>query len=191
MADAPEKVKWGGALTWDGADTIYAFRGGDTKDFWSYDIPTGFWATDASDPPDPPDALDLVNQGGSLVFADGDVYALRGGDQVDFWRFDADGTKTWSTTPANFSVLVGRGGALASDGVDIIYALRGSDTKEIYRYQITDDAAGWIRGPDIPEQMREGGTLMFLGGDVYATQGRQQTEFLKISPLPPFVAPPP
>ena len=51
---------------------------------------------------------------------------------------------------------------------------------------ISQDAYGWIIGPDIPLQMREGGTLVFLGGDVYATQGRQRPDFLRISPLSPF-----
>ena len=184
LEDAPGGVKWGGALTWDGADTIYAFRGGDTRDFWSYSIEEDEWTSEA-------DAPGSVKEGGALVFVEGAVYAMRGGAEFDFWRFDvgvgnpAPGG-TWDTAPADFPVTVGRGGAITSDGVDLIYALRGDDTKEIYRYQISDDAAGWIRGPDIPEQMREGGTLVFFGGDVYATQGRQTTEFLKISPLPPF-----
>ena len=47
-------------------------------------------------------------------------------------------------------VPLARGGALASDGNDIIYALRGDDTKEIWRYQISKKE--WAPGPDIPRQ---------------------------------------
>lgn len=198
-ADLPKGngVKWGGSLAWDGNDTIYAFQGGDTPNFWRYDI-----AADLVGDPKPwtplPDAPDVVKEGGALVFLEGDpadasddtVYAMQGGGDVGFWKFDpgAGPMGTWSQQQtANLEITIGRGGALATDGDDLIYALRGDDTKEIWRYQIFENE--WAQGPDIPLPMREGGTLVFLGGDVYATQGRQQNEFLRISPLPPFQGP--
>ena len=82
---------------------------------------------------------------------------------------------------------------MATDGVDIIYALRGDDSGEIYRYVISNDAEGWIKGPDIiktsVDKMGEGATLGYLAGDVYATQGDGKRVVLRISPLPPFPGP--
>lgn len=196
MANAPGDVKWGGSLAWDDDEGgyIYAFRGGDRSDFWRYDIsdgPLGSWDTTLE--PAPGD----VRDGGALVYVEDDngrsVYAMRGGSTTDFWRFDIDvNGGQWAldlgdNPPAPIDQPVGRGGALASDGLGLIYALRGNDTKEIYRYVIDQDT--WAIGPDIPLPMREGGSLVVLNGDVYATQGRQQNEFLRISPLPPFLDP--
>ena len=145
--------------------------------------------------------VDTVRDMGALVFVDNGngarIYAMRGGRTIDFWKFDIDPTKpqggVWDDLlDDDFPVPVGRGGALTTDGLGLVYALRGDDTKEIYRYIVPDvfgdeDIEGqWVIGPDLPLQMREGGSLVVLDGDVYATQGRQRNELLRISPLPPF-----
>ena len=50
------------------------------------------------------------------------VYALRGGGQTAFWRYDV-AANTWSAmSPA--PAAIGAGGALAYTGGDFIYALR-------------------------------------------------------------------
>ena len=61
------------------------------------------------------------------------VYALRGGGQTAFWRYDV-AANTWSVmspVPAG----IGAGGALAYTGGDFIYALRGGGTRDFYRVQ--------------------------------------------------------
>ncbi len=80
MANAPEKVKWGGALAYDGTNYIYAFRGDDEKDFWRYSISGNSWEPLT-------DAPDKVKEGGALAYANGYVYALQGKDQKSFWRY--------------------------------------------------------------------------------------------------------
>ena len=82
MASAPEKVKWGGALAYDGTNYIYAFRGDEEKDFWRYSISGNTWETLT-------DAPDKVKEGGALVRAGDYIYALQGKDQKAFWRYSA------------------------------------------------------------------------------------------------------
>ena len=41
-------VKQGGALTTDGAGTIYALRGDGTQAFWAYDVATDTWTAKAN-----------------------------------------------------------------------------------------------------------------------------------------------
>jgi len=66
MADAPATVKYGGALTYDGTDYIYALRGNDTKSFWRYNIAADSWISMAWT--SMADAPDKVKDGGALAY---------------------------------------------------------------------------------------------------------------------------
>lgn len=79
MADTPDKVQWGGSLTYDGSD-IYALRGKDSKDFWKYDITSNTWSPIADTP-------DKVKEGGSLTYDGNGIYTLRGKDTKSFWKY--------------------------------------------------------------------------------------------------------
>ncbi len=59
MADLTDKVRQGGALTYDGS-YIYALRGNDKKNFWRYDIANDAWAHMANTP-------EKVKEGGALT----------------------------------------------------------------------------------------------------------------------------
>jgi hypothetical protein len=109
----------GAALASDGT-YLYAMRGGGTADFWRYST-TDAWDALTSVP-------FAVDAGGALAYAEdggaGYVYALRGDDQQDFERFQiSDGT--WSAM-ASTTTGADDGAALAWDGQNTIYALRGN-----------------------------------------------------------------
>ncbi|MEO0068625.1 MAG: T9SS type A sorting domain-containing protein [candidate division WOR-3 bacterium] len=74
----------GAALTADTFGVIYALRGGNTPEFWLYDIISNTWQR-------LPDIPEPVNSGGALTFARrGDyffVYALIGGGSTHFYHY--------------------------------------------------------------------------------------------------------
>ena len=147
MADAPDKVKEGGALTY--AETyIYALQGKDKKCFWRYDIASDTWTSMA-------DAPDKVKEGGALAY-DGSsyIYALRGDGKKDFWRYDI-ASDSW-TSMADAPDNVKEGGALTYDGT-YIYAFRGDNGKDFWRYDIASDT--WTSMVDAPDKVKWGGAL--------------------------------
>ena len=97
MDTAPASVRYGATLTWDGSDTIYAFRGGSGNssavccdDFWSYDISGDNWSTGVADP------TENVHEGASLAYVSGDIYATRGDNTIDCWQYNVAGD-SWTT----------------------------------------------------------------------------------------------
>jgi hypothetical protein len=78
------KVKDGAALVWNGANRIYAFKGGKTAEFWAFGLaaPADTWLSMADIP-----GAKLVTTGGALGFGGGFCYALKGGGTREFWRF--------------------------------------------------------------------------------------------------------
>jgi hypothetical protein len=137
-----------------------------------FDIDEGSWETLAT----APRALD---GGGSLVFAGGYVYALRGGTSRDFWRYDiAEGAwEIRARTPAS----VGWGGSLAWDsslawdGSDTIYALRGALRDDFWMYSLS--VGTWTPLARAPQRVYEGGALVVIAGDVYALRGDDTVDF--------------
>ena len=127
------------------------------------------------------------------VYVSASVYAFRGCGKYDFWRFDVgEGAPApggiWAILPpADFPEKVKKGGALTTDGGDNIYALRGEDKNEVWRYHIGRD--GWDKGPFLPDKVKEGGAITFVGGDIHVMPGRNKKDFWKLSPLPPFAGP--
>ena len=53
--------------------------------FWQFDLRANTWAPSPNTPA-------TVNQGGALAYDGANLYALRGGIQVAFWRFDLTAT---------------------------------------------------------------------------------------------------
>ena len=85
-----KKVKDGAAMTADDSVTIYALKGGNTQEFWSYNVLSDRWVE-----------LDTiprisrrkgVKAGGSIVYVpnqtakgNGELYALKGNNTDEFW----------------------------------------------------------------------------------------------------------
>ncbi len=84
-----KKVKSGGALTYDAiTNKIYAFKGGGTQEFWSYDIYTNIWTFQETIPTLPPgDKRSVVKAGGSLTALNGRIFAFKGNKRNEFWQY--------------------------------------------------------------------------------------------------------
>lgn len=99
------------------------------------------------------------------------VYALRGANTNTFARFNLT-SGAW-VTRANTPASIAKGGALTSDGVNLIYALRGGTQQAFYAYNSTTNA--WTTLANTGVNVDEGGALVFLevGGVkyVYALMG--------------------
>jgi outer membrane protein assembly factor BamB len=123
------------------------------------------------------DAPATVEEGGSLIHGDGSyLYALRGNEQQDFWRYDiaADNWTAMADTPAK----VKEGGSLVYDNANSIYALRGNDQKDFWKYTIPGDF--WISLEDAPAKVKAGGSMVYDGDScIYALRGNEEKGFWK------------
>lgn len=158
LASTPAGVRAGGAITSIGGTTIYAFRGNETDDFWTYDIATDQWNTVLADPTDTPE---IVASGGDLVTYDNEtpgnsaddiIYAIRGANSSEFWSYDPN-TDIWTYeayAPVAMSATSGTiteygGMTYAPEIGDIFatpgYASNGIENNEtvawLYRYKLS------------------------------------------------------
>ena len=147
MPSAPPgtKPKWdkGSWLAYDGGGTIYAHKG-KYNELWPFNLATHAWGTQLASMP-------LISRysGKSKKSKDGSsgaaygshVYALKGGNTCEFWRYDAV-TDSWyekDTMPQVGSTLkkkrVKGGGDIVSYGDWwAFFALKGNKTLELWRY---------------------------------------------------------
>jgi len=159
MQPAPSGAhrKWygGSFLVFDGDHTIYAHKAR-YHELWAYDTKTDKWSGTRLN------GMPFVGRsartrksrdGGSGAWLEGDIYALKGGNTSEFWRYDAT-ANTWtefdSLPPMGSSGKVRKvraGGSMVSvDGT--LFALKGNKTNELWRYGLPLASA--------PQPSREG-----------------------------------
>ncbi len=151
---------------------IFRFRGANTKEFDEYLIATDSWVSHAQTP-------DTIGHGGALAWGGGNyIYAFRGENgginsrpTSDFYIYDI-ANDSWSSGPSA-PKKVGKGGALAWDGGNYIYAFRGDKNKDFWRFNIS--ANSWETLADAPNQIGYGGALVVVNGAVYGTRGDGST----------------
>jgi len=138
-------------------------------------LSTGGWSTLA-------DALANVGAGGALAYAGGDyIYALRGNNTDDFWRYSISGN-SWASL-ANTPTNIQAGGALVYTGGDYIYAFQGNGSTAFWRYSISQDS--WDDTlPPAPDTIGDGGALTYDGTYIYAFRGGNRDDFWRFSPGP-------
>jgi hypothetical protein len=154
LAEAPTGVKAkydkGSWLLYDEASArVYAHKA-KYHELYAYSLDSLSWG-----PLQP--GMPLVNNqtgkskkskdGGDAVLIDGVVYALKGGNTIDFYALDL-ATMTWAERETIPSVgttgkkkRVKGGGSMATDGVAVT-ALKGNKTLEVWRYVPTAQYAG-------------------------------------------------
>ncbi len=115
-----------------------------------------------------------VKDGGWLVAADNRVFTLRGNKTTDFYAFDpyAPDSAAWTAlVPMPFappsSKPPRKGAAAATDAERYIYATKGNNTLEYWRYDISRDT--WEQLPDVPlgannRRIRGGTSLAYVPG---------------------------
>jgi hypothetical protein len=80
------RFRRGAALTSDGERWVYAFKGGNSNEFWCYDIFNRSWAQTDDVPLS--NRGRRVGDGGALAWLGGKVYALKGNGTREFWCYD-------------------------------------------------------------------------------------------------------
>jgi hypothetical protein len=167
---------------------VYALKGNNTREFYRYDPGTDRWETMESIPAAGGSGTNRpVRRGAILASVGGKLYAAKGGNTLEFWRYDpvklSAGWTQLADVPADGSRLksgVAAAGALIGDTA-FVYLLKGSNTHEFYRYNAVTN--GWQRLTDAPagysgRSFRSGSALTFDGiGSIYVLKGSTNESF--------------
>lgn len=178
LANAPGSITTGGALAYEDS-AVYGLQGGGSTAFWSYNIAADTWSSETS-------TQLPVEDGGALVSADGDLYGFHSESICTFlgclealWELTASGWSRTSFHPGSgfFSYdIVGPGASLAYTGGNHIFALRGNDSADFWRY--STNANNWNTRADAPGGVGAGGSLTYDGQNtLYAFQGDGASSF--------------
>lgn len=137
-----------------------------------------------------------IKDGGSLVAVGSYLYALRGNKSNEFYKYFPHGD-SWSrmesipftykpgTTTIN-NKKVANGASLCYDGENTIYATKGNNTYEFWKYDLVNDT--WLRQAYVPsaKPLKGGTALVFKNHKVYLLAGSQkvtaQTNFFEFTP---------
>jgi hypothetical protein len=129
----------GSGITSDGTGNIWALKGR-YDEFFAYDAASDEWTYEDSLPSRGRSGKKKkASDGAALAYCPSGVYALKGGNTVEFWRYDvAQGTwyqQTDMPLPPKRGKKVKAGGALAyAPDVNALYALKGGSTREFWSY---------------------------------------------------------
>jgi len=188
MADMPHGVKYknvkdGGSLAYDpDSGLIYAFKGNNTYEFYSYNLVTGAWLTRDSIPALSNGKKKPVKAGGALCVRQGKVYAVKGNKTSDFWRFDPSSppdSRWYKLTDVPLgpnSRGVKSGTCLVAGVGDSIFLLKGGST-EFWLYDVAQGTWDSLAPPDsetIESRTRwNAGSCLAFDGDnvIYALKG--------------------
>ena len=130
----PVDVGAGASMTFDGVRYIYLTRGGNTNNFYRFDVNGSSgskWITQTN-------VAATLNSGSEIVYKNNYIYALRGNNTNTFLRYDI-GTTTWSDAavadlPSGANVT--GDGILMDLGGDKLMACRGNNTTICYEYSV-------------------------------------------------------
>ncbi|MCX6842414.1 MAG: T9SS type A sorting domain-containing protein [candidate division WOR-3 bacterium] len=146
-ADVPpgaknKKVKWGGALAAGLDGRIYALKGNGKGQFFAYDPMGDVWSELESIPRFGSTGKKKgVKNGGALVWAGDELYAVKGNKTLEFWRYSAgEGWREKRSVP-NTNGVITDGAGLAWSGTNV-YLLKGSKTYGCCSYFADRDSWG-------------------------------------------------
>lgn len=136
------RINYGSAMAYnDDTETIYMVTGGSNDEFAQYDVEANTWDALSADTPD---MNVTVNEGGSLEYLDGYVYALPGINRPELLKYDVTEGKWDSITlnadasgsyDGNEMVFVPNGVDCA-DATGCLFIMRGDTSVTFYRYDI-------------------------------------------------------
>ncbi|OYD16987.1 hypothetical protein CH330_01195 [candidate division WOR-3 bacterium JGI_Cruoil_03_51_56] len=176
------EVKDGGSLAFIPDSLVFAFKGNNTTEFYSYNIHTEEWTTEESIPREGSSGRrKRVKRGGRLEpDSSYHIYALKGNNTFEFWRYSVAGDTGWveqKSYPLGPSGRKVKGGTGMSfvPSLDRFYSCKGSNTFEFYAFDIPADS--WLTMANVPGGERNRkckyGTCMAFDGDntIYLLKG--------------------
>ncbi|MDY0097144.1 MAG: fibronectin type III domain-containing protein [Candidatus Dojkabacteria bacterium] len=147
--------------------------------FFSYSITDNVWTELATAP-------NTIYYGGGVVGGpDGYIYAMRGNNSTDFWRYSI-ANNTWETSISSVPLTVGYGGSMVFDGKQYIYVLRGNNSDFFWRYDTFSDTWESLRKVDFGAPVDNVNNNVYTDGSlaidrvnqlIYATQGNYLSGF--------------
>jgi hypothetical protein len=185
------RPKGGACLTVRPASEIFALKGNNTREFYLYHVGANVWETRES-LPYAAEKKKRAGKGAALAYAaDRDlVYALKGNNTTEFWAYDplADSWVRKSDIPLGplGKRLKGGSALVCVPTAGALYALKGSKTRELWRYD--PDRDSWGERQSIPaglsgKPVGDGGSLACdAAGTLYALKGNNLSEFYSYDP---------
>ncbi len=151
-------VRVAGDLAYDGDSILYVMKGSNTTEFYGLDLRLNVWSESLDQTTLIGPTNRRVKAGGAMAYHNGYLYALKGGNTLEFWRYDFAGDSWFRRTDIPYSptgprVKVKRGAALAA-AETTLFCLKGSYGYEFWEYKPAGDTASGFRFSGRPE--REG-----------------------------------
>ena len=172
-------VYGGDCLTFAG-DKIYALKGNNTRDFYSYDIITNQWAIKCSVPYFIFDSLRTlkrnVRSGTAIVSSDSLIFMVKGGAPGELWVYNINNDSWIQKRPLWQAKNLKPGTGLAYYNGCIYCLVGGSKNFEFYQYNINQDT--WTLLNPAPagrynNRYRDGSCIVYGGdGKIYVLKGR-------------------
>ncbi len=196
-----KKAKAGTALCY-GDNQIFAIKGGNSQDFYAYDLLTNTWTERCTIPllintPTGPVVLKKPYYGAGLVYAsiNRQVYLLSGNKTRQFLSYNPQ-TNTWrvansippyySRLPSDYRERMVKAGGALTIGGDTIYAIKGGRCNDFYGYIISADT--WVDLRPVPlgpanRKIKTGASLAYYRGRIYCFKGGNTQEFWVYQPM--------
>lgn len=180
-----KRVKAGGSLTSHNG-VVFAFKGNNTDEFWSY-IPGGdSWIRKTSIPLYASSNLTkkrMVKSGASLVTVGNSIYAFKGGNCDQLWMYDVDADTWYEKRPLFAEGKKPKGGACLTAQGCTVYAFVGGSTYYFYQYLTETDT--WIKMQDakfgtnrtFKKKIKDGAGLCAVDDKIYALKGANTLDF--------------
>jgi N-acetylneuraminic acid mutarotase len=179
-------VKKGGTLT-EVAGVIYATKGNNTVEFWSYTpgTPAGVWTQKADVPVGARNVKEGAGAAGVSIRDSVYVYLLKGSNTTEFYRYSiaANAWEPLASPPVGISGRTYKNGScIAGDGDNTIYALKGS-YNELYAYDIAANV--WSTKTSLPfigssgrkVKTKDGCGIAHADGVLYCLKGGNSFEY--------------
>jgi hypothetical protein len=153
LAPQGANIKWdnGSWLAYDGERYIYAHKAR-YSELWKYDTQADTWLNTVL--PGMPVYHPVTHQsrkskdGSSAAWYDNAVYALKGANTTEYWKFDVT-TNRWydldtipSVGASGRRIRVKDGGDIAAFGDGVFFALKGNKSCQLWRYTLSAEIIG-------------------------------------------------
>lgn len=120
------------------------------------------------------DAPRYSYQGSDMKVLNGNIYAIFGGYQKEFYKYSI-ALNTW-TKLADLPDLVYSGASIGTDGTNI-FVLRGAATTDFWKYTVSNNT--WNAVSSTPATISTGGSLIYYAGYMYTPRGTNTTTFYR------------